>query len=266
MSSQSDRHLGKKILFGFVIALCALVILVSAAGVVGAWAIRRPVSEATVALLRVVEETSRAAQQVTARVDQAADKLQSVTRVIEDASSRIGQNVSDKGLVLTLLPEEKEQELIATAGSVQEAFRGIQETITTALDLYRSIDRLPFVNLPAPDEEQVQKLQSSMARLQSMVETLRSSIADFRSGLTDKIDNVTTAISSLNNEIQGVRDSLIQLNSKLAALESFALRMQQVIPGLMTTLAVIFTLFLAFLIYTQVEVIRLFLARWRALG
>jgi len=266
MSSQSDRHLGKKILFTFVIILCVLVILVSAIGVVGEWAIRRPVTEAVVAILTVVEDTAGTAQQVTARVDQAAEKLQSVSVEIEDASSKISQNVSDKGLVLTLLPEEKEQELIATAGSIQEAFQTIQGTITAALDLYRSIDRLPFVNLPAPDEAQVQKLQSSMSKLESMVETLRSSIADFRSGVTDKIDKITNAIGSLNSEIQGIRDALAQLNSKLAALEALAIRLQQIIPGLLTTLAVILTLFLAFLIYTQVEVIRLFVARWRALG
>jgi hypothetical protein len=266
MSSQSDRHLGKKILYAFIIFLCALVILVSAASVVGAWAIRNPVTDAAVAILTVVEETAGTAQQVTARVDQATEKLQSVTLKIEDASSQISQNVSDKGLVLTLLPEEQEQNLISSARSAKDAFLSIQATLVSALELYRSIDRLPFVNLPAPDDEQLQKIQSFITQVETTAEMLRSSIADFRSGVTDKLDKVTSAIDSLNNEVQGVRDGLTQLNSKLAALEAFALRMQQIIPGVLTTLAVVLTLFLAFLIYTQVEVIRLFVARWRRLG
>jgi hypothetical protein len=38
------------------------------------------------------------------------------------------------------------------------------------------------------------------------------------------------------------------------------------IPGLFMIMAVLLTLMLAFLIFTQVEVIRLYLNRWRRLG
>lgn len=266
MSSQTTNQLGKKFLYGFIIALCVIVILVSATGVVGAWAVRRPVSDAAVALLRVVEESADTAQQVTARVDQAAQRLQGVTIELESASAQIGQNVSDQGLVMTLLPEEQEQKLTSAADSLREAFTSIQQTVASALELYRSIDRLPFVNLPAPDPEQVQKIESSIAQVESVVATLRNAIADFRSGVTDKVDQVTGALTSLNEDIQRTQAGLAQLNSRLAALEEFAGRIRQTILVVLTTLAIIITLFLAFLIYTQVVVIRLFIARWRSLG
>jgi DNA repair ATPase RecN len=266
MSSKSSRHIGKKILYSFVIALCALVILVSVTGAVGAWAVRRPAIETTVAILKVVEGTARTIQQSTGRVDQGLVRLQGVAEEISGASEKIGQNIADKGLVMTLLPEEEEQKLISAADSVKEAFTSIQETISAALELYRSIDRLPFVSLPAPDPEQVQKIQTSIAQVETVVATLRTSIADFRSGVTNKIDQVTGALTSLNSDLERVRNDLKQLNEKLAALEALAIKLQQTIPGVLTALVVILTLFLAFLIYTQVEVILLFVKRWRLLG
>lgn len=266
MQTKSSHQLGKKILYGLVIALCAIVILVSATGVVGAWAIRRPVSEAAVAILIVIEDTADAAQQVTDRVTQATDKLQMVTTELESVSDKISQNVTDQGLVLTLLPEEQEQKLVEAAESVREAFTGIQQTISAALELYRSIDRLPFVNLPAPDPEQVQKIESSITKFEESAATLRASIADFRAGVTTKIDQVTEALGLLNDEVQRVQAGLVGLNTRLAELEAFASRLQEVIPPALTILAVVATLFLAFLIYTQVEVIRLFITRWRSLG
>jgi uncharacterized phage infection (PIP) family protein YhgE len=266
MSNKSETHLGKKILYAFVIALCVLVIVVSVTGMIGALAVRRPLSDAAIAVLSVVEDASRTAQQAASRVDQATEKIQSITLEIAKVSDQIGQNVSDKGLVLTLLPAEQEQELLGTIGSIKETFLGIREAITAGLELYRSIDRLPFVNLPGPSEDQMLKIESSISRAETLVETLRSAVEGFRSGVTSKIDQVANAASSLTNEIQQIREQLSQLNSKLASLEALSIRLQEIIPGIFMTLTIILSLFLAFLIYTQVEVIRLFITRWRRLG
>ncbi len=179
--------------------------------------------------------------------------------------AQIAQNVTDKGLVLTLLPEEREQNLVESATAVKDTFQGIQESITSAVDLYRSIDSLPFVNLPGPGEDQLNKIANSVEQTQAMVGTLRTSIVDFRSGVTDKVDLVTNAASTLNSEIQSIRDQLSQLNSKMIALSEFATRVQQSISGILIIIAVILTLLMAFVIFTQVEVIRLNIGRWQAL-
>ena len=265
MSSEPNRHLGKKILYAFIIALCVLVILVNTFGIVGVWMVKRPLTDAAVAVLQVVEGTAKTVQQSSVKVDQVAEKFQAAVLQVENASLQIGQNVTDKGLVLSLLPEEQEQKVIETAASIRETFLGVKDALSNAVQLYRSIDSIPFVNLPDPGEDQVKKLESSIEQTQAMAESLRSSVGDFRSGVADKIDVVTTAANTLNEEIQVIRDQISQLNEKMASLEALASRLQHSIVAVLTIIAVVLSLLLAFLIFTQVEVIRLYITRWRLL-
>jgi hypothetical protein len=105
-----------------------------------------------------------------------------------------------------------------------------------------------------------------MAQIQTLVEALRSGMADIRAGVTGAIDKVTGAADLLTNEINKIQDDLAQLDSNLAALEALSIRMQQVIPGILLAIAVILSLIFAYILFTQVEVIRLYVARWRLLG
>lgn len=265
MSAESGSHLGKKILYGFVIALCVLVIILNTTGIIGVWVIRNPIINTVDQVLEVVVVTADSISESTVKVDQLAATFQEITIQVEDASTQIAQNVTDKGLLLTLLPEEKEQKLVDSAIAVGDTLQGIQASISSVLELYKSINSLPFVNLPAPDAEQIEKMESSVQQTKTMVETVRTSISDFRSGVTDKIDVVTSTASKLTSEIQSIRDKLSQLNEKMIALSEFATRIRNAFPGILTTIFVILTLLLAFVIYTQVEVIRLYVARWRLL-
>jgi len=266
MDQKKNSYLGKKILYGFVIGLSGFILLLCLAGIIGVWVVEGPLSDAAVATLKVVENSTALIRQSGSRVDSTLNLLQSKTAEIADASQQLSQNVTDKGLVMALLPEAQEQALIETVSSVQDTYNGVRESITQGLDLYRSINRIPFVSLPGLSDDQLEKIDSSMAQTETLVETLRSQMADFRSGVATKIDKVIEAVNLLNNEITKVRDGLSQLDAKLAALEAFSIRLQQVIPGALLAFAVILSLIFAFVIFTQVEVIRLYVAHWQRLG
>lgn len=265
MNSETKSHLGKKILYALVIFLSCLIMLVSLAGIIGVWVIERPIAEAAVSVFKLVENTSVAVRQPIDRVDQTLTVLEAETTEIADASQQLSQNITDEGLVLVLLPEEKEQQLIETADSLRETFDAIRSSIATGLEFYRSISSIPFVNLPGLSEDQMDEIESSLGQTQELVTTLRSQIADFRAGVSDAIDKVETTANQLTEEIQGARQALAQVDSNLAELEALSIRLQEVIPGILVTVAVILTLLFVFVIFTQVEVILLYIARWRQL-
>jgi hypothetical protein len=266
MNSKSNSSLGKKILYACVIGMSSLILLGSIVGIIGVWLVERPLSDAAVTTLSLVEKSTAIVRASNTRVDQALAGLQVKTTEISDASQQLSQNVADKGLVLVLLPEEKEQQLINTASSVRDTYTGIRESIGKGLDLYRSINRMPFVSLPGLSDEQMAKIDASVSKTQSLAEALRSEIADFRTGVASTIEKVDAAATLLNNEITQVRDTLSELDSRLAALEVLMIRLQQVIPSVLLVIAVIISLVFAFIIFTQVELIRLYINRWRLLG
>lgn len=265
MNSETKSHLGKKFLYALVIFLSCLIMLVSLAGIIGVWVIERPIAEAAVSVFKLVENTSVAVRQPIDRVDQTLTVLEAETTEIADASQQLSQNITDEGLVLVLLPEEKEQQLIETADSLRETFDAIRSSIATGLEFYHSISSIPFVNLPGLSEDQMDEIESSLGQTQELVTTLRSQIADFRAGVSDAIDKVETTANQLTEEIQGARQALAQVDSNLAELEALSIRLQEVIPGILVTVAVILTLLFVFVIFTQVEVILLYIARWRQL-
>ena len=266
MTGPENKHIGTKVLYSIVIGMSGLILFLCAIGILGVWLVQGTLSDATVALLEVVEGSARVTREATGRVDQTLSGLQAQVIEVAEASSQLSQNITDKGLVLVLLPAEKEEQLTEKAGSVRDTYQGVRETLATGLGLYRSINRLPFVSRPGSSADQMDRIETSVTRVQTLVKTLRSEITDYRTGVSGTIDKVTGAASLLNSEIHQIRDELAQLQARLAALEASSIRLQQVIPGLFITVAVIFTLVLGFLIFTQVEVVRLYVKRWRNLG
>jgi len=142
----------------------------------------------------------------------------------------------------------------------------VQELVAAGLQMYRTIDRMPFVNLPGPDPEQVDSIQATLDSVRSDVTEARSAIQEVRSGAAAKVDRVTNAVVMLSGRLQEGRDKLAALDSQLAAVQERADQLQQVIPTVLAIAAVLLTLFLVYVGYTQVEVIRLYVSKWQKLN
>ena len=98
-------------------------------------------------------------RQATDELDQKLQRMQAASSFISTASVKLSQNVTDQGLILLLLPEEEEGNLVSLSSSVKEAVSPLRDMLSTGLVIYRSIDQLPFVSLPAPSQDQVDKIE-----------------------------------------------------------------------------------------------------------
>lgn len=262
MVGQSQLSTGRKLFYGVVIFLCSLVILLSSIGIIGVWAVRKPISNTFVTVLKLVENTAIAVRQVDQRLDPILANLETLTSEIVGASEQLSKNVNDKGMLMVLLPEQKEQELIEAATEIQETFVVIRETLTNALELYRSISRLPFVSLPSLSVEQSKQIAEAVDKIQNLSENLRTEISNFRSGLSDRIDQVARVANDLSTALTQTRTALANLDARLTSLEALMVRLQEVIPPILLTIALVLTVLFAFVIYTQIEVVRLYVRLW----
>lgn len=264
--SLQTKYLGTKFLYALVIGMSCLILLLSLAGIIGVWVAQRPIADAAVAVLRVVEQSAGVVRQPISRADRTLAELEANTTEIAEAAEQIGENITDQGVVMTLLPEEKEQQLAERADSVRETYADIRASIASGLDLYRSVNRLPFVSLPGVSGDRMDEIETAMTETQAQVATLRSDIAAIRAGAADATDRVQASATRLNDQIRSAREDVAQSDAELAAVELRAVHLQQIVPGAVAAAAVIITILYAFVIYTQVEVIRLYVDRWRHLG
>jgi hypothetical protein len=261
-----SRHIGRKIWYGVVIGLSVLVILVSVVGVIGSWIVESALSDLSASGLTLVENTAGGMRQVGDRIDGRLVEAQQITGNVSQAVGQLSQNIDDKGLVLVLLPEEQEQKLTSLAQNIGDTFANIKDLLASGLEMYRMIDRMPFVSLPAPDPETASDIQASIDEMRSGVEALTDSVQSFRSGASSQVDRISSAADRVSSDLQDTSDRLAALDTRLAALQDKAAQLKEIIPTVLVVIALLLTLFLAYVIYTQVEVIRLFVRRWKELN
>jgi hypothetical protein len=257
---------GRRIWYGTAMFLSGLILLLSVVGIAGVWIIEHALGDTIVQIFDAVGNVTVNLQQVTKGVDQKLENIQTTSNFISTASARLSQNVTDKGLILLLLPEEQEQNLANLSSSVKDTAGTMRDTLSAGLSIYHTIDRLPFVSLPAPSQDQVDKLGSSIDEIQSSVDSLRTEIAVFRSGITNRIDKVVAGADFLTSRVGQARDQLASLNARLAIIQESLDQWQNMALTALVIVACLVTLFLGWVIYSQVEVLRLYGQRWKTAG
>ena len=156
------KKTGRRIWYGFAMFLSGLVMLLCVAGIVGLWIMEQSLADTTVQVIDAMNDVSTTIRQMTGIADNRLDDLQEVTTSISDASTQLGENFTDKGLILLLLPDEKEQTLLEKTESITETFSSLRASLSAGVTLYRSINLIPFVDLPAPSQEQVDQVEASV--------------------------------------------------------------------------------------------------------
>jgi uncharacterized phage infection (PIP) family protein YhgE len=263
--SQS-KHVGKKIWYGAMITLSALVLLFSAVSVVGAWMMQSKLSDATIALLQAAENAAARAQEVIGQAQDPLLEIQQVSTKVAEVSTKLSQNVKDEGLLKLLLPPEQEQKLTNLATKVQDTLATVHEVLSTAANLYQAINQMPFINLPVPGLEKVREVEQTVSEIRITIEELKGSVAEFRLGAADKIGAVTELATRISTRLVEVLDKLAALDAELEGFQQTLAGVKSAVPTAFATTALLLTLLLVFIGYTQVEVIRLFVGRWHLLG
>jgi uncharacterized phage infection (PIP) family protein YhgE len=257
---------GRRIWYGVAMFLSGLILLLSVAGIVGVWITESLLADTIVQVLQSVDNLSGGLRTAAQGVDQKLERMQSASIYLSTAADRISQNVSDQGLVKLLLPEEETQKLASLSTSVTETIDTLRDTLSSGLAIYQSIDRLPFINLPSPSQEQVDKIEASIGEIQSAVDNVQAAITSFRSGASDQINKIVNRADGITSKLGEARNLLAKLDAQLALLQETLVQLQTTLVNILVLACVLFTLFLVWVIYSQVEVLRLYVQRWKASG
>ncbi len=255
-----------RILAGLTVFICALVLLLSVAGIIGTWVAGRAVTDAAVQLLDSIDKTSGAARTMIARVNTELGQVQDQVTTVKSATDQLSQNVNDKGLVLTLIPPETDSELLASVRRVAESVASIREAVASAIELYNAMNSLPFVSLPQPDPERWGKVGDLVTTLQTGVQDLTTAITEFRSSASGTISRVTDGIARVEDGLSNTATTLNAVDAQLAAAQAQAAQLRQTIPTTITLVMIVFTLLALWVAYTQVVVMRGAWSRLRGRG
>jgi hypothetical protein len=251
---------------GFSIAMSILVLILSIVGIFGVWYSTLTASRMVVRLLSGVEKTALGLQSGLENSQARLTKMVEITDAMQTATTQVSQNISDKGLVLSLFPEKQDSELLANVRAVQDTLKTVRGTLTGLMDTYRAINSLPFVKLPGPDESQLKAAKDGVDKITTLVDQLTTFTGSLRSGASGGFEQAATAIGEIKTALTDLQARLDKAKTGLINLQAAAKQAQNVIPTLLTLMAIFFTLFLIWVAYTQYVVMQLFLANWRQAG
>ena len=240
-----------------------LVLLLALAGIIGAWNIRVTSIQVSTGMLDGINQLAQVGRNNITRLDIRLSQLETAVGEIETVVDQVGQNVEDKGLVMVLLPPEKEQQLENTAQQIGDGLAAVKDTIEAVRGLKQAIDRIPLVNLPELEPEKMAATEESIDSLRSDVTELKNDVRQFRETSAAEISKISTTAENVGNRLTTSRENLAQLDTRLEVLQTDTTQLKQTIPIYVNTLVVLMTLILAWVIYAMGVLIQRALAQLR---
>jgi predicted PurR-regulated permease PerM len=239
-----------------VIAVCVIVIVLSAFIVIGTWSSLSKVSTTAVDLLNTVEKTAltvgTAIDRVTVRLDQAHE----IAQEFQSGAQQVSQNVKDQGVILTLLPLVRDQKLKDAVQSIQDTYLGLKDTVESFAYWVEVTRNLPFLRMVGLDTTALQSVGDKITGLQALGDKITDSVAEIRAQTSTGVEKVSTAVGNFDAQLTDINTSLSQVRTQVQTVQTAAGQLKTTIPTLFTTLAFLITLFLAWVIYSQVVLLR----------
>jgi chromosome segregation ATPase len=238
------------------IVLSVIALLLSVTAIAGTWIGRSATVSVSHGVLSGVDRLAQVGREGVSRLDGRLGEVRGVVTTVEDAVNQISKNVEDKGLIVTLLPEEKEQELEAGAQEVRQVFADIRGVIESVIELKQAIDKIPLVSTPSLSEERLQALQEDVNSLRSGVDELKGNVRQFREGAAGEINKVSAAASDVDSRLGEAQDDLAAIDGQLGELQARIVTLKQRLATLLTIVALVLTLLFGWIVYALVRLIQ----------
>jgi hypothetical protein len=241
--------------------VAVLFILLSLCGIAGVWWIDRTATEVALKAFGLVETAAGVVNAGVARVDALIATSRTEVRQAAETISAVGERAEANRPVLNALSERLETSLAPRIGQMQQALAPVRDAVGKIANVVSLANSLPMVAERAPrlaalDDafDRLEQLSADSTQLRSTLRALAGAQASqvtaetvaALTGLTQRID---TRLGEVQAGVQGVQADIEAWQLRLEARKSRLL-------FLINLLALLMTLMLAWIIYSQVVVIR----------
>jgi len=254
--------MARKIFSGMLIGLSAILLVLSLAGIIAAWAYNEPLTqEATGRLEKIDQEMT----QTQTSLRNAGAELQRALRMVDAAQlalAAMADKTTNATEILDSVKGTLDEKLLPGLQTSRQRIlsaRTALESLQTALD---SVNALPFLNIQVPDDllqnliDAVDSIDSQIASVEDMGKRASDFVGDtsylLGGDLTETRDNLQvmlTTVQDYDEKISGWRTQIAGLT--------------QALPGWIDTASIILTVFLLWFGFSQFGLFLHGLAAWK---
>jgi methyl-accepting chemotaxis protein len=247
----------RKIL-GYITTFLSVDVFIAAIiALIGAWVGLTAINGLLVNLFQAGERATAVADSALTQVDTTMTTFQVKAQNLSADVAQVVQNVSDKGIILTLLPPDKETALSEKIDELRQTVDQVKEAIDSVRTFMQALSNLPFIQVPRFDSGPLQKVDAFIQQVAGIVQTVKQGLSDIRAG-------TATAIQIVANALQQISDAVLQARVNLVPLRGYVQSANQVILPFLTAfspifffvIALIFSILYGWTIYVMFRMIK----------
>lgn len=263
--------IGKKILRWLAILVAVLVILLSLAGIVGGWWLNRVATDVTTKTFSVINTGVAVAEVGVNRVDTLVQDGRTEVQQAEETINAVGVNLQENSPVLTALSSRLQTRLSPTVDSIRQALAPVREALTTVSNVVDILSSVPGMNNRAPRlarvDQAFDQMEQTAADVRQLDETLRASVVEGKNQLTQEAVTTLTGITTrVDTRLAEVESAVDEAQSDIDAFQVEVKDTESRLLLYYNLAAVVITLLMLWLVYSQVVVIRHQLQLLRSAG
>ena len=253
----------KKVLAVIVIVIAALGILLDAAGIILAWSVNTPMTNAIVGPLTQIQNAN---SQLSELVDQGngltGDVLDQLNQV-QASASQMQANFETGTPLLDLVSNLTGVDLNTKLEQAYTTLSAIQGGVNSLNASIQTFDALPFVNIPRLAEG-TQEIDALLEQLVNGIDSLRQQATALKEQASQQfIQPVLDTIGGIIATFTNLQSRLQQIQARMAAADTALSNLIARIPGIIDLLSIGLTVELLWLILAQAALIYLALVYYR---
>jgi len=242
----------RRILAAIVMAISVLMLVLSLGGIAGTWILRGQLHADLVGIVKAVETQAATVQQGLDRLDAVLTQARSQVTAIEHDAQAFGTSLEENRPLLAAISDAIGIELSPLIDSARQTMTTVREAVAAVDSTIEAINAIPFVSVPAPELQALQKLSQDVEDFRTEVQAVRTAIDQRRSEIIQgTVSIITTPVSEIGRTLDEMSDTVSGYSQQVGAVQHGLSSFKATIGRALTWLAVSLTLILLWVAFSQ---------------
>lgn len=252
---------GKKIGRWLIIVIAVLIIVVSAAGIVGTWWVHETVTNVTLRAFSIVDTAVGVVDTGVGRANDLVQRGRSEVQQVESTIVAVGANIEENNPLLTALSNRIGERLSPAVEQIRTVLAPVTGSIRAVRALVDFVNAIPFVREtpPAVDDldAALNRLDETVADVRQINDTIRAAVTGTADRLTNEsVDTLTGLTGRVDSRLAETQASVEAVQAEIDALQARLAAQRARLLLIYNLVAVGLTLFMLWVVYSQFVVIR----------
>jgi hypothetical protein len=238
------------------------VLVLSLGGIVGTWIVRAQLHTDLLGVATAAETKATRVQRGLDRLDAVLTLARGQVTAIEQEAQAFGTNLEENRPLFAAISEAIGIELSPLVESARQTMTTVREAVAAVNSAIEAINAIPFVSVPAPELQTIQKLSQDVENFRTEVQAVGTAIDQRRSEIIQgTVSIVTTPVSEIGATLDEISDTVSGYSQQVGAVQDGLSDFKAAIGNTLTWLAVGLTLILLWIAFSQGGLLVL---SWRA--